>query len=204
MNPRLIALAVTLSVVGVVPTAAQADSEAARIDRAKNAGRPAVVALVQQAQTNRALASAMLAAATVTTTTTSSDGLVDVGSTTSAPGLVQSLVASGCRGPVSAKTTIGFGGVAIAWRKAVVDSFCWDSSRLTSASVHTEKWAGFAWCWKDQNNFKAWLIYPTRQKYVSQGTLSVTAPWGCSGGQQTISPNVHYERGGNWNPYASN
>jgi hypothetical protein len=192
-----------LSVVGAVPSAAQADSEAARVDRAASAGRPAVVALMQQAQTNRALASAMLAAATATTTTSSGDGLVEVGSATSAPGVVQSLVASGCHASVSAKTTIGLAGVDLGWRKAVVDSFCWDSSRLTSASVHTEKWAGFAWCWKDENNFKSWLIYPTRQKYVSRGTLAVTAPWGCSGGQQTISPNVHYERGGNWNPYAS-
>jgi hypothetical protein len=84
-----------------------------------------------------------------------------------------------------------------------VNSWCWNESRVTSWSVTHDEWSGFGYCWKSESTTNTWLAYPTRLKYRNKGTLAGIAPWGCSGGQQTIAPSVHYERHGGWNVYGN-
>lgn len=159
-----------------------------RVSDAVANGSDAVKVLVEESGTDYRLANAILRQAEVTTETETGE---------------ESSFLDSCHGPVSSRTTIGLAGVNIGWRKAKVNQWCWNSSSLTSADVDSDTWSGFGFCWKDEHNSKSWLIYPKRQKYVSKGTLAGIGPWGCTGAQQTISPNVHYERGGGYNNYGS-
>lgn len=186
------------------PTAA----DRARVDDAIDSGASALRRLVARAEGDPSLATALVEETAVTVTT--SGGGTEAPGAAAPTGVAGILgfrrlfaATSGCRGPIYQRTAIGYPGVTIAWRKATVNPFCWDGTRLTLASATPEQWTGVAWCWKEQNAFKSWLIYPTRQKYVNKGTMASVTPWGCSAGQQTISPKVHYERGGGWNAYVS-
>ncbi|WP_320669583.1 hypothetical protein [Patulibacter defluvii] len=194
----VVAALATAAPIGASAASSLTDAQLdATVSTAVAKGRTAVKALVQRSRSDYRLANAVLRQATVSTTTTSDP----VAPSTAARAFLRSGPVR-CHGTESAKTTIGIAGVDLGWRKAKVNEWCWDDTRLTSADVDSDKWSGFGYCWKDENNFKEWLIYPTRQKYVSKGTLAGIAPWGCAGAQQTISPNVHYEIHGGWNTYA--
>jgi hypothetical protein len=197
------ALLVALPVVAAAahyPVAATADAAPAaasatadsqvQVRQAIDSGPAAVRELVDASAHDRALAAAILEKATMSTTTT------DAGASPS------DSAAESCHGPVTSKTTVRIAGIDLGWRKAVVNQWCWNSSKITSWSLDHDEWSGFGYCWKEEAQTNTWLVHPTRMNYRNKGTLAGVAPWGCSGGQQTISPSVHYERGGGWNVYA--
>jgi hypothetical protein len=191
--PLVAALSITAGASGAAPSAsAEAD---AQVERAIAAGPAAVGRLVAKSANDYTLAAAILERATVSSVVTPA--------TSASRAALAATAADSCAGPVTSQTTIGLLGVNVAWRKAIVNSWCWNSSEITSHSVEHDEWTAIGYCWKDESPTSTWLIRPTRMKYSNKGTLAGIAPWGCSGGQQTISPSVHYERGGGWNVYAN-
>jgi hypothetical protein len=201
------ALLVALPVVAAAahyPAASTADAAAAaasatadaQVRQAIDSGPTAVRKLVHASADDYALATAILKKATMSTTTT---GAV----ASRSPASVSASAAESCHGPVTSKTTVRIAGIDLGWRKAIVNQWCWNSSRITSSSVDHDEWSGFGYCWKEESQTNTWLVHPTRLNYRNKGTLTGVAPWGCSGGQQTISPSVHYERGGGYNVYAN-
>jgi hypothetical protein len=179
------------STANAAPAAASAAG--AQVRQAMDSGPTAIRKLVDASAHDYALATAILERATVSTTTTTA-------SRASAPASADA--AESCHGPVTSKTTVRIAGIDLGWRKAIVNQWCWNSSKITSWSLDHDEWSGFGYCWKEEAQTNTWLVHPTRLNYRNKGTLSGVAPWGCSGGQQTISPSVHYERGGGWNVYA--
>jgi hypothetical protein len=177
------------STADAAPATASATADA-QVRQAIDSGPTAVRKLVDASAHDRALASAILEKATMSTTTT------DAGASPS------DSAAESCHGPVTSKTTVRIAGIDLGWRKAIVNQWCWNSEKITSWSLEHDEWSGFGYCWKEEDQTNTWLVRPTRLNYRNKGTLTGVAPWGCSGGQQTISPSVHYERGGGWNVYA--
>jgi hypothetical protein len=182
------------STAHAAPAAASSTADA-QVQRAIDSGPSAVRQVVDASAQDRALASAILEKATVSTTIT------DAGASRS-PASASDSAAESCHGPVTSTTTVRIAGIDLGWRKAIVNQWCWNSSKITSSSVAHDEWSGFGYCWKEESQTNTWLVHPTRLNYRNKGTLTGVAPWGCSGGQQTISPSVHYERGGGYNVYA--